>query len=277
MKRLFCILPLIYLISCSPKLPPVETKVYAPLPDTAFVVVLEEDDRYSNNHRIGIINSVEHDLSYPCTYEKIIEQIKQIARSRGANLVKITDYKKPDRENNCDRISARIYKVDNAKLYERKFSWSPARKLSWEDYKGNPATIREANVGARTSCRLGIRVDTIRTAGTAHVVVTNEFICHQSSVRTEQMKPALLAHEQLHFDLCEVYARQLRKELAEAHFTPANVTPVSREIFLRLYKMYRDQQELYDTETNHGLNIQAQDIWKRKIEEALAALAAYPG
>ncbi|WP_090103140.1 hypothetical protein [Chitinophaga sp. CF118] len=246
-----------------------------PLPDSALVVVLDERDRFYRNDEIGTINSFDNVLSTHCTYDEVIAKLKWMARSHGANLIKITMYKEADYKSTCDRITAKIYKVDNVKLYEKKFGWSSDRKLAWEDYKGNPAAIHESNVAATTNCRFGIRANPLFTSGRAKVFVTNEFICHQSSVRPEQKKPSLLEHEQLHFDLCEVYARKLRKELTDAHLTPLNVDTVSKDAFLKMYKLYRERQDLYDIETNHGLDLQAQKQWEHKIGEELEELSAY--
>jgi hypothetical protein len=238
-------------------------------------VILEEDDRFSGGQKTGMLHSVDDNISPACTYEDILLRMKQAARSGGANLIKITAHKGPDRTNVCDRITAGLYRVDHPKTYERKFTWSPERPLTWEDYKGSPGTIREAHVGARTSCRFGIKVDTLRTPGKANVTVTSEFICYQSSVRPGLQKPSLLAHEQLHFDLCEVYARSLRKTLALAQLTPANATVVSKDAFLQTYELYREQQALYDAGTEHGLNVAAQEQWSKKISAALTAMKAY--
>lgn len=273
MKQLLYALSSICLVSCSPKLSPVIKDNQPPLPDSAFVLVLDQGDRFNdNNNAIGIINSSDNSSFTDCTYDEVIAGLRQRARSHGANLIKVISYKKPDQQNACGRIIAKIYKVDNVKLYETKFEWSSNRKLTWEDYKGTPAPHQEANVAATTSCRFGLLAT---PPGSTKVSVTNEFICHQSSVRPGQKKPELLAHEQLHFDLCEVYARKLRKELAATPLTPADVMVLSRDAFIKTYKLYKESQFLYDQETNHGLNPQAQTAWKHKVEEELEALAAY--
>jgi hypothetical protein len=107
------------------------------------------------------------------------------------------------------------------------------------------------------------------------VVVTNEFICRQSSVRPERKTPALLAHEQLHFDMSEVYARLLRKQLANTQLTAANINKVSTDAFLETYRIYKERQWAYDQETHHGLNAAAQERWEQTIRKELAALAGY--
>jgi hypothetical protein len=253
MKKLLFALCAISLYSCAPKIRSVVSNDQPALPDTAFVLVLDQGERFDRKDVIGTISSSEED----CTYHEIIPRLKQQARSRGANLIKITEYS----HDNCDKITAKIYKVDNVKAYETKFEWSKDRKLTWDDYKGN-AVLKRESVAATTSCRLGLRIDPQK------IYVTNEFICHQSSVKPTERTPALLAHEQLHFDLCEVYARMLRKELA-------NTNTVPKEAFIRLHKLYIDRQQLYDDETNHGLDPQAQAKWADAIPRELSALSGY--
>jgi hypothetical protein len=275
MRKILYFLPVICCFACSPRLQGPAVATLTPLSDTAFVVVLEEDDRFSGGQKAGTIHSADNTIAPACTYEDIISRMQQAARTRGANLIKITDYRTARAGNSCEQITANLYHVDHPKAYERKFAWHPERTLSWEDYKGTPSTIREANVGARTSCRFGIKIDTGSTPGKARVIVTSEFICYQSSVRTNQQTPSLLAHEQLHFDLCEAYARSLRKTLAASNLTPANVARISKDAFLQTYQLYREQQALYDAETEHGLNAEAQARWQKKITDALTGLQAY--
>jgi hypothetical protein len=263
MKQFLYAFVVICLYSCTPKLHSGITTNRPPLADSAFILVLDQGDRFHFKDETGIINSFDNGA---CTYDEAIDKLKQIARSKGANLVKIIEYKKPDYKNKCDRITAKIYKVDNVKSYETKFEWSSTRKLTWDDFKGTPKPGQDTNIAATTSCRLGLRADP-----EANVLVTNEFICYQSSVRPAQKKLSLLIHEQLHFDLCEIYARKLRKELA----TVQNATAISANAFMKMHTLYKERQDLYDEETNHGLNQEPQALWEHNIKAELAALAAY--
>lgn len=276
MKQLLYILVTVCLYSCSPKLSPGTRNDHPRLPDTAFVLVLSQGDRFNGNgnDKLDVLSSSDSAFSMYCTYEEIIARFARTARLKGANLVKITSYKKPEHKGDCDKITARLYKVDDVKAYEQKFEWSPDRKLTWDDFKGKPAFNQDTNIAARTSARFGIRIDTLYASGLS-VVVTNEFICRQSSVRPEKRTSALLAHEQLHFDLCEIYARRLRKQLANTPLTLANVNKVSTDAFLEVYKTYKERQWAYDEETSHGLEPQAQERWKKTIAKELAALSAY--
>jgi hypothetical protein len=142
-----------------------------------------------------------------------------------------------------------------------KIQWRPDRPLTWDDYTGSPSLIKQSNVAATTSCRFGILIN----PETGEVTVTNEFITYQSSVRPNEKKPSLLAHEQRHFDLCEVYARKLRKELKASQLSRAQV----KEAFLRTYSQYKQRQLLYDEQTRHGLNDAAQQQWESTIAQEL--------
>lgn len=161
-------------------------------------------------------------------------------------------------------------RINHAAL--QKFEWSPSRKLTWEDYKGAPSRGQHDQVAARSTCRFGITIDTVNGV---KVDVTSEFISSLSNVRAGQQTPALLAHEQLHFDICEVYARLLRKELAHGTLTKANVAAISKDAFLKYHQAYWERQHIYDQETNHGLNAENQLLWNKQVATALTDLQAY--
>jgi len=147
--------------------------------------------------------------------------------------------------------------------------WNPLRKLTWSDYKGTPYRDQDTNIAARTNCRFGIKINGLK------VDVISEFIPERSNVRPGKETAALLAHEQLHFDLCEVYARLLRKELRRSPLTTANIEAVSRDAFLKYYDAYKERQIIYDSETHHGLNQEKQNLWNTQVATALTDLVAY--
>jgi predicted secreted Zn-dependent protease len=84
-----------------------------------------------------------------------------------------------------------------------------------------------------------------------------------------------LEHEQLHFDLSQIYARQLRKKIADSKLNLFNFTKESNKIFDDIFFLYKERQNLYDTETNHGINNAAQKKWEKNIETELNELETY--
>jgi hypothetical protein len=85
---------------------------------------------------------------------------------------------------------------------------------------------------------------------------------------------SLMVHEQLHFDLMEVYSRILKKQFQE--FTNMQVND---SIVRKTYKVIENQckadQELFDEQTGHGINSLATKEWTYKIRKMLDSLDAY--
>ena len=76
----------------------------------------------------------------------------------------------------------------------------------------------------------------------------------------------LLAHEQLHFDITEIFARRFYQEVIK-------LTSAKRNVLSALFKKENDEcdqwQEQYDSETNHGTNELMQARWTEKVTALL--------
>jgi len=279
MKSLFYLAFFTILIySCSPKIGSTITSKQPPLSDTDFVLVLQQQDDFTNDGiEVGSIKSGDNGLSTNCTYFEVIDKLKQMARQNGANVIKITEHKGPDRLSSCDRFTAKIYKVPDFRKHEKEIEWSPNRKLTWEDFKGSPKSMSNPNIAAQTFCGFGFQTNYVTVLTKTKIFVTTTFTCNLSWVRSDQKNRAdLLEHEQGHFDLCEVYARQLRKKLQEEKLTVFNLNTDANIIFKNIYTLYLDRQELYEKETRHGLEKQKQNEWRTMINNELHGLSDYP-
>jgi hypothetical protein len=278
MERLFYLAILTtFIYSCSPKIGSTITSKQPPLPDTAFVLVLQEQDDFINDGiEIGTIKSGDNGLSNNCSYFEVLDKLKLITRQSGANVIKITEQKSPDNWSSCVRLKATIYKVPNFRIHEKEIYWTADRKLSWEDFKGSPKTISNTNTAAQTYCGFGFQTNQVSTLTKTKIFTTNIFTCNLSWVREDQKSRIdLLEHEQGHFDLCEVYSRQLRKKLIEKKLTVYNINTDANIIFKSVYALYLDRQELYEKETNYGLDRQKQIEWTKKIENEIKDLSSF--
>lgn len=86
----------------------------------------------------------------------------------------------------------------------------------------------------------------------------------------------VLKHEQLHFDISELYARKLRKMIADKDFKKvSNVSQVLQNMYNKASQDCFKEQEKYDNETNHGLNAARQQVWIDDIKKQLADMDAY--
>lgn len=86
----------------------------------------------------------------------------------------------------------------------------------------------------------------------------------------------ILKHEQLHFDICELYARKLRQMMAETDFTKVkNIQPEVQKMYNKVSNECEKTQQKYDNDTNHGENPAKQKVWDNDIANQLAALDKY--
>ncbi len=101
--------------------------------------------------------------------------------------------------------------------------------------------------------------------------VATLFIKSESWV-TDTLNYSVLEHENIHFDIGELYARKLRKEL-HALFLAKNI---NHEIYGKkidsLFKEVKAHQDLYDQETFYGQIKSMQQIWKERVAFELKQL-----
>jgi hypothetical protein len=143
--------------------------------------------------------------------------------------------------------------------------WSEDGILQWKDY----SITKEKRI-----LKTGFLVDAVTSyqyrfiPGNWDVYdcinVATLFIKGHSWV-TDTLNHAVLAHERIHFDIGELYARKLRKEL-HILFRKRNV---NHEIYWtkidNLLSAAKTCQELYDQETFYGQIPGMQQIWTDRI------------
>ncbi len=151
-------------------------------------------------------------------------------------------------------------------------AWAADRPLTWADFKGRPqlgdpeAALTSADLLSGAKC-----TDFVFSA-----TVAPTFNPAASWVRNAKAAtPALLRHEQLHFDLTEVYARRLRQKLRDAHLDCQKLQPAFDRLTHAVYNEWAREENRYDGETAHGLNAAKQALWDRQIQQQLADLQAF--
>ena len=275
MKRLVITLFFLSLMSCSPKL---RSSIITTLPElskTDLVVVLDIiDDQIITEAKIGEIKAMDNGLSNNCSYYENIQNLKVLARKAGANLIKISKHKRADKWSSCDRLWAAIYKVENVKKYETEIEWTPDRKLTWDDFKGQPNTTDFPDAVAVTNSGLSLEPGSYNPFKDGKVFVRNMFYNHGSWVLPEGRNDYVLRHEQIHFDITEIYTRKLRKTLIDANIT-SNNSNRALAIFESIKTEWEKRQNYYDSQTKHGLKEEAQKEWEAIIILELANYDMY--
>lgn len=274
-KAISVILTVATLSSCSPKIGSKIKNHRPPLPDSVFVLVLQETDTFMNDGiEIGTISSGDKGFSTRCTYYEVIGHLKKLARENGANLIKIVKRKDADNWSTCVRLKAKAYQVPDFRKHEKQIQWSEERKLTWNDFKGTPKT--GTDVAAETACEFGFEYYRLSIFHKAKFVMRSAFNCELSWVRPDQKRRTeLLQHEQSHFDLCELYTRKLRQKLQDSKMTAAKLKRESSGIFQEIYHAYQLRQQQYDHETDFSKDLEKEAEWSATIHSELSQLAAY--
>jgi len=149
--------------------------------------------------------------------------------------------------------------------------WDGIDKLSWADFEADPDMSKDAFYALTSS---GI----IDYKGCKDGIITYKFRAYfekdESWVKQEAITDYHLAHEQLHFDITELYARKLRKLLSNLEFKCGQEKDFERFVSATLENWYNEQRN-YDIMTRHSLNKEQQREWQYRIKMELSLLDNY--
>ena len=148
-------------------------------------------------------------------------------------------------------------------------SWKSSRRLTWDDFKAQADAKDPLHALTATNIDMKAKCDD----GELKVKVESTFATKESWSKNKKSE-RLLFHEQLHFDITEIYARRLYKELTNLKNACDNPAQLNK-ITDRVFEEWKAQEDLYDKETNHGLNQDAMKIWAEKVSSELKSLEAY--
>ena len=152
----------------------------------------------------------------------------------------------------------------NASSAQDTIRWSPHYKLKWSDFTGLPDTT--SGSFALTSSGIRYKYSVTDTLLTFSVVA---FFDKKHSWKIAYATDALLDHEQLHFDITEVYARKLKAELAKLRCDKVTVRKAIADLVQRIIDEKDAMQTQYDNETDLGRNVVLQKLWRDRIEGML--------
>lgn len=143
--------------------------------------------------------------------------------------------------------------------------WDENRQLSWNDFEGEPRHDIE-QISALTSS--GIVHYKGCKDGKIIYKVQAYFEKNESWVKDVARTDHHLHHEQLHFDITELYARKLRRALSEKNYSCGQEAQFDAFIdqFLRFWEV---EQQSFDYNTQHSIDRAQQEQWSHKIEEKL--------
>ncbi|GGD42485.1 hypothetical protein GCM10011361_06810 [Muriicola marianensis] len=146
--------------------------------------------------------------------------------------------------------------------------WEPDYRLSWSDFKAPPPP--DSQVAATTASGIAYSFSAIEEGREMKVdwTVASYFYPESSWYRPELANPNILSHEQLHFDISELFARRMREKIRRFRFS-SEVKAEMRAIYNETIEEMREFQRRYDAETNYSRAEDKQREWNRMIAESL--------
>lgn len=157
------------------------------------------------------------------------------------------------------------YKEENAEY----IPWVTRRNLNWEDFQSAPKRNTEAVASTSTSLGLSYQV--------SRGQLTYEVTCNFSKLKSWGLVKTdyILAHEQGHFDITELFARKLHESLSKYQFNKRTYKDDINRIYNTVVKAKEEMQNAYDSETDHSRKRRYQREWAEAIEKMLEQSAPY--
>ncbi|WP_251738945.1 DUF922 domain-containing protein [Gramella sp. AN32] len=152
--------------------------------------------------------------------------------------------------------------------------WNERPVLTWDDFKASPDP--ESPFAANTNSGISFTWNYSTSKGQPELIhqVFSNFYPQYSWVKSSEKDAYLLAHEQAHFDISEIYARKLRKALQEYEIG-RNIRRDLNGIYQKMEKQRDVMQRKFDKETDHSENTEAEMKWRKFITTELERLEAY--
>jgi hypothetical protein len=157
-----------------------------------------------------------------------------------------------------------ITKIDTNDEYVIHYRGS--KKLVWDDFLGTP-NLPEP-FAALTSTSFGYKANYRTKNGVTNfeIAIYCYFVKPKSWVKNGKQTPEILAHEQLHFDICYVFAKQFYDAVSKLSLQPKTLLDQINAVYKSCGADLEATQKAYDGETKHGINAKKQAEWMEKIK-----------
>lgn len=146
--------------------------------------------------------------------------------------------------------------------------YDPNRPLVWGDFADQPRGKSKFNASIFTS--FAIQGKTTVEAGKIIQILEIDIYMLPDQSWVKSPSDYSLNHEQRHFDVVRVVVDRFIDRLQNLRLDPDWYEATINDAFFDAYREMNRLQEIYDKETSHGMDVQAQDRWNRMLDEALA-------
>jgi len=153
--------------------------------------------------------------------------------------------------------------------------WHEGERLRWSDFSGEADTASRfsANTSFNIQCFHNIKCENGSMKVTMRIIAV--FFHSKSWVQKNQENSDLLKHEQTHFDIAEIAARNLRKKIFESHFSKSKLDANIKSLVDITFHDVMEMQNKYDKESEHYMNKEGQAQWNEYVEKELKNMSPY--
>ena len=144
--------------------------------------------------------------------------------------------------------------------------WNEFYKLTWEDFQGTRSAGAIGDAGTAVSIKAKPYLVQKKIKYDVYA-----YFNRQKSWAIDK-SPELLEHEQLHFDIAELYARKIRKRISELSSRGVDDLDKYNDEIKRLLEESNAADIEYDLETLHGALPKKQREWETNIKKQLQEL-----
>lgn len=158
---------------------------------------------------------------------------------------------------------------------ETVISWSESYQLSWTDFKAKPNQTERAVAITASGITFGFSIkqkDSRVISFTTDVFA--QFYPEQSWYKPDEADAHVLGHEQLHFDITELYTRKFRQRINQLKVSNS-ISSQLKKLHIAINKELAMKQDAYDAETDYSRNVEQQAKWKAHIVAELTKLSKY--
>lgn len=152
--------------------------------------------------------------------------------------------------------------------------WKEDQPLQWEDFQGKPDRFNIYFKDKEAASEVEIKAESFWRKGLPDFKIQTIFYKKESWTR-DKKDMVLLQHEQLHFDIAELYSRKMKKVIYNLRSEEVDDMNVYLEKIRELISQRNAEDEQYDKETQFGTLRERQMEWNDQIEEKLNLLKGF--
>ena len=145
------------------------------------------------------------------------------------------------------------------------------KTLTWDDFKGTPPAENDYTAYTYWDVFYTYSVDLSQDTVACRFEVWRCFDHEKSWVRKGRNDDysRLLKHEQGHYDIAQIFVKELHKTFASTTYSAKNYDQEIQTIFGTLLQKYRTIEKRYDRETEHYAHRENQNAWNEYFQKEL--------